>query len=318
MWDCGIENMHSVFGDYTAMTSALRQDPVTLYKILKAKHEKVSAALTQSGLPSHMTEDLSKAKVALEAAIERTVLKLNQIAAAEEAEIPEDAPPLPEDEPLDEGTTIEDDVLDPAEEEPPLEEELPTDEPPAEAPVDIPVDAPLDDVKEESPVAMSSKLRKSMSDPAADIMDDYAMKIYTEVNDFFTELTTRALDLGVADSSDRKSSLREVLLDEVGRRGLQAVEQNFAEWRAALMKRIGKSVTEMFDVPSTHEEMSSDFPVNVPATPDTAPPPAASDVAPEAPTEPTTPVIEAMVKPMSFVVQTDLKPAGVRRSVRLT
>lgn len=298
------------------MTKALSQDPVALYNMLTAR-KKDLLAMRDRTPTNQVAAMVDEALVGLDDAIIKTVDRLNKLAAAEAAEDPDELPKefsIPDDAPaLDHAGT--DDAAPPE----------PSSPEPAE-----------EDAEEQTnAVAMSAKLRKAMGEMAADMLDDYALKIHKSVVTFFENLTKKALDLGTEDASDSQNSLREVLLSEVGKRGLASVETNFVEWRESLIKKMWKDVSSMFTVPETEEQKSSDFPVDVPATPDSAPEPEPkveeTPVAPEQ-SEPealeapqdntkqpvaTASVLQVTAAPVRFTIHKDMKPAGMK-SVKLT
>lgn len=344
-------SLHSVGGDYSTMTDILRNDPLALYTLLSSKYEEVQKTIKNiqaSGQGVEHLPSLGEAVTEIERALTRVVARLNleaeeeaaRLSAAEE-EIPDDAPAIEEEsgsddqfiaediaeeEATDDATLDEEGIDDPSLDEEASdsgEEEMsPSDAEPDDAAIS---DAILEEPKEEeeegpeNPVAMTTKLRRAMSDPAADIMDEYAKKVYDSVMTYFENLTKKALDLGKSDSTDNVNSLRETLSSEVGRRGLVSVESNFPEWRQMLMKKIWKDVAGMFEVPETEEETSSDFPVEMPATPDSAQPeaePAAVAPSPVTPTEPEPEPMVAAVGPISFTLKADFRHAP-RKSVTL-
>lgn len=345
-------SLHSVGGDYSTMTDILRNDPLALYTLLSSKYEEVQKTIKNiqaSGQGVEHLPSLGEAVTEIERALTRVVARLNleaeeeaaaRLSAAEE-EIPDDAPAieeesggddqfiaedLAEEEATDDATLDEEGIDDPSlDEEESMdlgEEDMGSDAEPDDAAIS---DAILEEPKEEeeegpeNPVAMTTKLRKAMSDPAADIMDEYAKKVYDSVITYFENLTKKALDLGKSDSTDNVNSLRETLSSEVGRRGLESVETNFGEWRQMLMKKIWKDVAGMFEVPETEEETSSDFPVEMPATPDSKQPeiePAAVEPSPVTPTEPEPEPMVAAVGPISFTLKADFRHAA-RKSVNL-
>lgn len=104
-----------------------------------------------------------------------------------------------------------------------------------------------DEEEEENPVSMTSTLRRQMGDHAADFLDDYALTVYQKVMQFLDKLQNVALELGEEDDEDGMTSLRETLKEEIGRRGLEAVEPVFEEWRAAVFRTLAKDMKKMFE-----------------------------------------------------------------------
>ena len=114
---------------------------------------------------------------------------------------------------------------------------------------DEPADEPAEEAaptEPENPVAMNARLRKEVGDSAADFLDDYGQAIHKKVMSFFESLMTKALDLGEEDDSDGRSSLREILKEEVGKRGIRRIVPVFEEWRGVVIKQIAKDVADMF------------------------------------------------------------------------
>jgi hypothetical protein len=313
-------------------------------------------------------KQLSAAVESVDHAIAKVVVHLHKLAAAEEQaeqEAAQEAQDLLGDEPADEavdsfdaGEPAVDEELEAMEEEPMAED--PANEPALEeeseevSPEDAMTDevlqddaAPEEPAAPENPVAMRASLRRDIGDTAADLLDDYAVKIHKSVVTFFDNLTKKALDLGTDDPSDATNSLREQLLLEIGRRGLEKVEPRFLEWREGLIKQLMKEIKTMFEVP---EEPKPEL--EVPEEPDTEPsfdevpteeddsigdvgsepeprplpePDASMPEAPESAEPPVTASVSAAVnKPfaitaqaMSFTIHKDLRPAGAR-SVKLS
>lgn len=228
------------------MTKALSRDPIALYGLLRARRRDLVVARRDA--ISHRDGDTLRAINAamgqIDEALVKVVAHLNEIAAAEEQEAeaaPEEAAPAEAE----------------AAEEP--EAEGPVTEPETESPADAETDEVLEEetpveAEPETPsVAMKTTLRRAMGDLAADLLDDYALKIQKSVNTFFENLTQKALDLGTEDPSDDRLTLREQLLTEIGRRGLEQVEPHFLEWREGLIKQLMKDVARTFEAPEPVE-----------------------------------------------------------------
>jgi len=342
------------------MTKALRRDPVALYSVLKARRKDLLIArrgAVQSG-DRNSAQTLSAAMEQIDEALAAVVAHLNEVAAAEEAdqaadimEAEQSAEPSADKEPLDEEPSADMDPM--VDEEPSADEEV------------SPEDSATDEVLEEdgageeadqeptqSSVAMKATLRREMGDVAADLLDDYATKIQKSVTTFFDNLTKKALDLGAEDPADSSNSLREQLLTEIGRRGLEKVEPTFVEWRAGLIKQLMRDINKTFEVPQTESEEKPELEL-----PEGSEEPAEGEEAPfegeeataeeepaeeaeeevvieeEAPAEePATPMkmpaaptkMPASVtasfgsaKPISFTIHRDMKP-GAARSIKLT
>lgn len=235
------------------MTKALGRDPVALYSLLQARRKDLLHARRDAIRSKDRVtlRSLNAAVEQIDEALTLVVGHLNEIAAAEEAESA--AEELATEPAVDEAAAPSD--------------EVPSDEAVAELMGDeetvSPADAETDEVLEEEPaeepakaessVAMKATLRRAMGDVAADLLDDYAQKIQQSVNTFFENLTSKALELGSEDPSDSSNSLREQLLTEIGRRGLERVEPNFLEWREGLIKQLMKDVARSFEAPEPEQ-----------------------------------------------------------------
>lgn len=121
-----------------------------------------------------------------------------------------------------------------------------------------------DEERAENPVAMNGRLRREMGHGAANWMDDYAKAIYDKALEFFNDIKAKALSLqnamemGEEDPTDGETSLREMLLVEVGRRGVADIEPHFDDWRNSVIKQIVKDVKDMFEPPATEIELEDD------------------------------------------------------------
>ena len=326
------------------MTKALRRDPVALYSVLKARRKDLLIArhgAVKSG-DRNSAKALSAAMEQIDEALAAVVAHLNEVAAAEEAdqaadamEAEQGAEPSAEEEPSDMEPSADEEVSpeDSATDEV-LEEDGPAEEEPSQG-------------SSQSSVAMKATLRREMGDVAADLLDDYATKIQTSVTTFFDNLTKKALDLGAEDPADSSNSLREQLLTEIGRRGLEKVEPTFVEWRAGLIKQLMRDINKTFEVPQ-EEKPELDLPEGAEEAPaeeasdEEAPAEEGAPAAEEAPAEEAEEeevVIEeeapaeaasapmkmpasvlasfGNAKPISFTIHRDMKP-GAARSIKLT
>lgn len=329
------------------MTKALSRDPVALYSVLHARRRDLMNAKREALRSGNRVSarSLHLAVEQIDEALQKVVAHLNEVAAAEEEMAAEG-----EEAPVDEAPA--EDMEAPADEAPADEEEPVEQEPEDGAEAVSPEDSETDEVLEEeepeeagkSSVAMKASLRREIGDVAADLLDEYASKIQQSVVTFFENLTKKALDLGSADPADEQNSLREQLMQEIGRRGLEKVEPNFAEWRASLIKQLMKDINKMFEVPSEPEEKPElEIPEGeaAPEGEEEAPAEEAEEAPAEEPVEEEAPAEEAeeapaeepaeappmkmpasvvsagVVQPMSFTIHRDLKP-GAARSIKLT
>jgi hypothetical protein len=336
------------------MTKALRRDPVALYSVLKARRKDLLIArhgAVKSG-DRNSAKALSAAMEQIDEALAAVVAHLNEVAAAEEADQAADAmeadqaaEPSAEEEPSDmEPSDEEPSDMEPSADEEVSPEDSATDEVLEE---DGPAEEEPSQGSSQSSVAMKATLRREMGDVAADLLDDYATKIQTSVTTFFDNLTKKALDLGAEDPADSSNSLREQLLTEIGRRGLEKVEPTFVEWRAGLIKQLMRDINKTFEVPQ-EEKPELDLPEGAEEAPaeeafdEEAPAEEGAPAAEEAPAEEAEEeevVIEeeapaeaasapmkmpasvlasfGNAKPVSFTIHRDMKP-GAARSIKLT
>ena len=267
--------MQSENEGYTAMANALRRDPRKLRSMLLARRKDLRSLLeTSKGRKDK--ENMGKLSAALnevDDALARLILpaptdKPAKLSAADSLEGEEEDEDEADDtdsddleEENDEEEDADDETSDDDEEvdEEPVEDDLEGEDPEEE--VDEVEDeaeaAPAESsepTEPENPVAMNSRLRKEMGDSSADFLDDYGLAIHKKVMSFFESLMTKALDLGQEDDTDGESSLREVLRDEVGKRGIRRIEPVFPEWRGAVIKQIAKDVAAMFQPPEAEPE----------------------------------------------------------------
>lgn len=223
------------------MTKVLKQKPQTLRALLGAHQRDLEAQIRlHADDRAPQTAQLRSALAKVNAALDRLAVYAAEDAAFEDGAIDEDAP--------DEDTVedLEEAVDDEFEEETVSDEdfdeddglEFEEDEPEPGSP-----EAARDAVK------MNNRMRRQIGDPAADFLDDYAFLLHKKVTQFFKELDRKALMLGDEDSEDGETSLRERLREEVGRRGIQALEPVFDEWRGMVIKNILKGVTSYFQPP---------------------------------------------------------------------
>jgi hypothetical protein len=321
---------------YSAMTKALSRDPVALYSVLHARRKDLIKARQQALKDGNRVSarSLHLAVGQLDDALKKVVAHLNEIAAAEEEAPAEESMAEEVEAPAEEASADED-----------FAEQEPEDGAEAVSPEDSETDEVLEEEEPadegKSSVAMKASLRRELGNEAADLLDGYATKIQESVVTFFENLTKKALDLGTADPSDSENSLREQLLAEIGRRGLEKVEPNFAEWRAGLIKQLMKDINKMFEVPSEPEpEAELEIPEGEPAEGEEASfgeeapveeaPIEEAEVeeveeteepAEEAPAEPmkmpASVAAFTVAQPISFTIHRDMKP-GAARSIKLT
>ena len=300
-------------------------DNLALYELLQKHHKQLEEKIIEAkAKQTGSVGNLLMAQSEVERALNKVIGELAREAQEEEAlqadlgagELVSEDPAYPTDD------TIVSDVEDPL-----IEQEIAAD-PALDEPKDVDPPTSVDkayelaESLEDSPVAMSPKLRKAMSDPAADVMDAYAQKVFSSVRDYFEKLTQKALDLQTA--ADDKHTLREVLLMEVGRRGLANVEQNFAEWRESLIKSIWKEVTSMFEtnkeVEMTEPVVSMDSPTILPPVSEviveedaTAPVEEPMTDAPVDEPEVLPLPVDASSKTVTASLRADFRPAGRKR-----
>lgn len=228
------------------MTKVLKQKPQTLRSLLAAHQRDLEAQIRLHDDSAPQSAQLRSALAKVNAAIERLAASSNVEAAGDEDEDEDVVDDLDEaiDDEFDEDTVDDEDLSevdeDDATESDDLEEEEEEEEPlsPREA--------------ARSAVKMNSRMRRQMGDPAADFLDDYAYLLHKKVTQFFKELDRKALMLGTEDD-DGETSLRERLREEVGRRGIQALEPSFDEWRGMVIKNILKDVNNHFQPPPVEE-----------------------------------------------------------------
>jgi len=299
------------------MTKALRRDPLALYTQLQARRVDLASALRVSRRRNDepRVTTLVDAMARVDAALEKTVARLSEIAAAEEeVEVEEGIDSDDEGEAEAEEGTEEAEV----EEEEPLEtpdgslgpiHSDEADDPGLQHQDKLPEEEVV--AEEENPVAMKAGLRRDVGDLTADFLDNYSLAIHTKVIDFFDSLNEKALDLGEEDASDGETSLRELLRVEVGKRGLSRFEPVFAEWRADLIKKLSKTINEMFALPEEPSPLAPPMPtLNKPDPVQPAPPKAPDPVQP-APAQPSVAAVQANGGRVSFVVR-DFVPSGAR------
>jgi len=233
---------------YTAMKKALRKNPRMLYTLLNSRRADLETAF-------HSAVDREDANSASEiaASIEKVDEALERLEAkflfAQEGE--------------QEGPAVMG------------EDRESKEEAPAQKSAPIPKSIGLgfrrpepeelaDEERAENPVAMNSRLRREMGNGAANWLDDYALAIYQKAIQFFSDLKTKALvlqdsmELGEDDPNDGETSLREMLLIEVGRRGVADIEPLFEDWRSGVVRQIVKDVKDMFDPPATAVELKDE------------------------------------------------------------
>jgi DNA repair exonuclease SbcCD ATPase subunit len=238
------------------MTKVLKQKPQTLRSLLAAHQRDLAAQIRlhagDAPQAAQLRAALTKVNAALERLDQRLAAAYEEDEATEEDETVDDAlegDPLEDDEDAVEELeeAINDEFLEGDIDEDDLEseEEIVEDEPATPAQV------------AREAVQMNNRMRRQMGDPAADFLDDYAFLLHKKVTQFFKELDRKALMLGDEDD-DGETSLRERLREEVGRRGIQALEPFFDEWRGMVIKNILKDVTNYFQPPPTEAEAEED------------------------------------------------------------
>jgi hypothetical protein len=253
------------------MTKVLKQKPQTLRSLLAAHQRDLAAQIRlhagDAPQAAQLRAALTKVNAALERLDQRLAAAYEEDEATEEDETVDDAlegDPLEDDEDTgDEDTGDEDTGDEDAVEE--LEEAIndeflegDIDEDDLESEEEIVEDEPATPAQvAREAVQMNNRMRRQMGDPAADFLDDYAFLLHKKVTQFFKELDRKALMLGDEDD-DGETSLRERLREEVGRRGIQALEPFFDEWRGMVIKNILKDVTNYFQPPPTEAEAEED------------------------------------------------------------
>lgn len=271
------------------MTKALRQDPVVLYNLLHEQRDRVMTSIRKARKEGDEKglKGLRAARIDIERALEATVRRLDKIAEEEKAvqaalvaagdddknadkDGDHSDPPADDsggddsgsDDSGDEsGDDSGDDDADESSDDDDKDSGQQDDEGAAEDAADEMVkdaaeqkDQDTDENEPDgNPVAMPAKLRREVGEIAADFLDEYGLNLYKKVNQFFDHLDARALQLGDADAEGDKESLRSVLKDEIGSRGLERLEPVFPEWRAQVVKSIMKTVTEKFQPPEEPE-----------------------------------------------------------------
>ena len=121
---------------------------------------------------------------------------------------------------------------------------------------------PVDDQGVEiNPLVMPAKLRRELGDVNAEILDDYALSVQKKTRSFF-HMLRQHLDLGEVDANDGNKDLVELLLEEVGKKGVSKIRIHFPEWREFVMKQLAKDMQAMFRQvePELEEEVSIQVP----------------------------------------------------------
>ena len=91
--------------------------------------------------------------------------------------------------------------------------------------------------------AMPARMRRQIGQHAADFLDEYGQEVHRRVIDFVNSIREKALCLG---EDGQETPLREQLREEVGGRGLRAIEPVFEEWREILAKRLAADIKNAF------------------------------------------------------------------------
>jgi hypothetical protein len=280
------------------MTQVLRRDPLMLYNILSARKADLERGLalakTHLGVGDRV-EEITEALAAVDAALAKNIAKLNEIAAAEEAEEVDD---VDEDPSSEEGEAFEEPEVPPEEgafegfDEPAEEDggavidegataEMDLDVAAAEFAVDEP-QVVEEELEPANPVAMNQRLRKEMGELAADVLDDYALKIHAKIKGIFETMLQKSLNLG---DTNQVTSLREQLMTEIGTRGLERMEPYFSEWRAGVIKSLTQDVKDLFEPPEPdpEEPVADGLELDLPLSPEEEVPSLVEE--PEAPIE---------------------------------
>jgi hypothetical protein len=163
------------------------------------------------------------------------------------------------------------------------------------------------EVTDENPLAMTKTLRKEIGDAAADVLDEYARSLHSQVISFFEKLMSSSLTLS------QPNGLRKLITDETGKRGIKSVEPVFEEWRASVIKHLTKDIMAMFEPPPQPED-EVEVPPGAPEPkqePKAAPKPAPKQEAPKS--EPAPKVEPKQEQPAAAVQASDFRPA-FRRS----
>lgn len=234
------------------MTKVLKQKPQTLRALLAAHQRDLEAQIRlHADDRAPQTAQLRSALAKVNAALDRLAV----YAAEGDTEEDDGSDNATEGDAVEDDTIEdEDDAVDDLEEavDDEFEEENVSDE---DFDEDDGLEFEEDEPEPGSPeaardaVKMNNRMRRQIGDPAADFLDDYAFLLHKKVTQFFKELDRKALMLGDEDSEDGETSLRERLREEVGRRGIQALEPVFDEWRGMVIKNILKGVTSYFQPP---------------------------------------------------------------------
>lgn len=116
--------------------------------------------------------------------------------------------------------------------------------------------------EEENPLAMPAKLRRELGDINAEILDSYALSVQKKTTSFLRMLRAH-LDLGEVNAKDGNNDLIEILLDEVGKKGVAKIRVHFADWREFVMGRLAKEMQAMFR--AAEPEAVEEIAVKVPA-----------------------------------------------------
>ena len=113
-----------------------------------------------------------------------------------------------------------------------------------------------------NPLNMPARLRRELGEVNAEILDEYANTVQKKTRAFFF-LLREHLDLGEVDAEDGNVDLIELLLSEVGKKGVSKIRLHFGEWREFVMKQLGKDMQAMFraEDPKLAEEVAVRVPV---------------------------------------------------------
>lgn len=266
------------------MTKVLKQKPQTLRSLLAAHQRDLEAQIRLHADDAPQTAQLRSALGKVNAALERLSAASDSGAVDDEGEEAVDDLDEAIDDEFDEDTLDEEDLDDE------IESDLEEDEEEEEEPLS-PTEAARDAVK------MNNRMRRQMGDPAADFLDDYAYLLHKKVTQFFKELDRKALMLGTEDD-DGETSLRERLREEVGRRGIQALEPFFDEWRGMVIKNILKDVNNHFQPPPVEEPEPE---------PEVESPEVEAEMVPESVTA------SVIARPERVVSTVPIRPAGMGR-----
>lgn len=222
---------------------------------LKTEHSEISEALAEMKndrfADATVVADLKKDLASIEA-------RITAAAGGDDAVVPDE----PEEEEADDESAEGDAEASEEDEEVGDEEELQPFYEEDESSIEEDDSEDSDDELEASPILMGAKLRRDMGDLAADFLDEYAHSVQRKTINFFAALKAH-LDLGIEDDSDgANNSLIELMLGDIGRKGVAKMRPHFADWREMVMRQLAKDMQVMFRAPEP--ELAEEVRVQVP------------------------------------------------------